>query len=188
MTPQLDDGDIYYQDEFIFNGVETTSELYPQLFTKISQHIPELFHNIKQKKASFIPQDHLKATYTKKINKIDGFLPWELIYHALKGNDYPMEKIKLLSLYNHFRNIPESNIRIPDFIYNAVRAFSPWPGIWTIIKVKNQKSKVKSDEKRMKILKVQLKNGGLVLDTVQLEGKNPVSFREFRNAYPQLFM
>ena len=53
------------------------------------------------------------------------------------------------------------------------RALDPWPGIWTII-----------NEKRLKILKLHLYEGKLVIDEVQLEGKNPTSFAQFSSAYP----
>ncbi|OGY18198.1 MAG: hypothetical protein A2900_05115 [Candidatus Chisholmbacteria bacterium RIFCSPLOWO2_01_FULL_50_28] len=81
-----------------------------------------------------------------------------------------------------------------DFLERAVRAFSPWPGIWTKVKVKSQKLKVKSEEKRMKILTAHLYpkpytpappagrlNPILILDQVQLEGKNPTSFSNIQN-------
>lgn len=59
------------------------------------------------------------------------------------------------------------------------RAFQPWPGIWTFIKLTS------SEQKRLKINKLHLENGELILDEVQLEGKNPVSWSEFKHAYPQ---
>jgi len=36
----------------------------------------------------------------------------------------------------------------------------------------------------MKILKSHIEEGKLVLDEVQLEGKNPVSWKQFKEAYP----
>ena len=56
------------------------------------------------------------------------------------------------------------------------RAFTPWPGIWTSITHD-------SIEKRLKILSLHLDNEKLVIDQVQLEGKNPVSWKEFSKAY-----
>ncbi|MFH1601554.1 MAG: methionyl-tRNA formyltransferase [Candidatus Shapirobacteria bacterium] len=52
------------------------------------------------------------------------------------------------------------------------RAYAPWPGIYTKIKIDNQ-------EKRLKILKTHLKEGRLIIDQVQLEGKKPISFSDF---------
>lgn len=55
-----------------------------------------------------------------------------------------------------------------------IRAMQPWPGAWTYL----------SNEKRLKLLKSHLENGKLILDEVQLEGKGPVSWKQFEEAYP----
>ena len=54
-----------------------------------------------------------------------------------------------------------------------IRAMQPWPGAWTLI-----------DGKRLKILQEHLENEKLVLDEVQLEGKNPVTYQQFKEGYP----
>lgn len=55
-----------------------------------------------------------------------------------------------------------------------MRAMAPWPGAWTKT----------SDGKRLKLLKAHLNGESLILDEVQLEGKNPVSYPQFEAAYP----
>ncbi len=60
----------------------------------------------------------------------------------------------------------------PSQIINKLRAFTPWPGIYTFYK-----------NKRLKIIKAHLANERLILDTVQLEGKRPISYQEFKNGY-----
>ncbi len=67
----------------------------------------------------------------------------------------PWEKIKLAI----------ENGKDTDRIDRKWRAFHPWPGLWTKVVVNNQ-------EKRMKILKLRLENHKLILDEIQLEGKN----------------
>ena len=62
----------------------------------------------------------------------------------------------------------------PVTIERKLRAYTPWPGIWTMV-----------DGKRLKILKAHLENEKLVLDEVQLEGKNPVPWKQFKDAYPK---
>ncbi len=54
------------------------------------------------------------------------------------------------------------------------RALLPWPGLWTMLPI---------PAKRLKILACKLTTNGLTLETVQLEGKNPVSYDEFARAY-----
>ena len=57
-------------------------------------------------------------------------------------------------------------------IERKFRAFHPWPGVWTLY-----------NKKRLKILKLHLDNEKLILDEVQLEGKKPVSWEQFKEAY-----
>jgi methionyl-tRNA formyltransferase len=56
-----------------------------------------------------------------------------------------------------------------------IRAMFPWPGAWTYL----------PNQKRLKLLKSHIENDKLVLDEVQLEGKLPVTMKQFDEAYPQ---
>jgi len=58
-----------------------------------------------------------------------------------------------------------------------IRAMHPWPGVWTYIEPAH---------KRLKIKKAHLEEDKLILDEVQLEGKDPVSFKQFKEGYPKL--
>lgn len=71
----------------------------------------------------------------------------------------------------------------PVEIEKLIRAAYSEPGAWTRIelKAKSEKSKVM----RLKILKARLEKGGLILDRVQLEGKNPVSWQQFQQGHPE---
>ncbi|MCL4382401.1 MAG: methionyl-tRNA formyltransferase [Patescibacteria group bacterium] len=70
-------------------------------------------------------------------------------------------------------------------IDRLVRAMIPWPGAFTYITL-NTKRQIPI-VKRLKILEthLSLNTKYLILDTVQLEGKNPVSWRQFKQAYPE---
>ncbi|MEX0587434.1 MAG: methionyl-tRNA formyltransferase, partial [Patescibacteria group bacterium] len=81
-------------------------------------------------------------------------------------------------------NWQENNIQIE----RMVRAFNPWPGVWTTVgemaeqldrELKNQRRQ----NLRLKVLQAHLENGTLSLDAVQVEGKNPTPFTEFLNGY-----
>lgn len=65
-----------------------------------------------------------------------------------------------------------------SYLERFIRAMSSWPGAWTEIKINNQ-------VKRLKILKAHLEENKLILDQVQLEGKNSVSFKQFKEGYPK---
>lgn len=66
--------------------------------------------------------------------------------------------------------------KTPQEAERFIRAMSPWPGAWT--KLENQK--------RLKLLKAHLEKNKLVLDEVQLEGKDPVSWKQFKEGYPNV--
>jgi methionyl-tRNA formyltransferase len=64
-------------------------------------------------------------------------------------------------------------------IERQIRAFYPWPGSYTIV-----------DNKRIKILKAGIekreKKFCLAVKELQVEGKKPISFEDFKRGYPNL--
>ncbi len=58
-----------------------------------------------------------------------------------------------------------------------MRAMQPWPVAWTKVKI------AEDNEVRIKLLKAHLEDSKLVLDEVQMEGKTPVSWKQFKEAY-----
>lgn len=58
----------------------------------------------------------------------------------------------------------------PEVIDRMIRAYYPWPGVWTTTRIKNQ-------EVRIKLLPGQ---------RLQIEGKKPVSIKDFINGYPEI--
>ena len=91
---------------------------------------------------------------------------------------------KLISKEDGKVNWSDSNIRIE----RMVRAYRPWPGVWTTVgemaeqidrELKNQRHK----NLRLKILQTHGENGTISLDLVQVEGKNPISFADFTKGY-----
>lgn len=68
-----------------------------------------------------------------------------------------------------------------DYQERFVRAMFPWPGAFTNVKLRMDNGELK----RLKVLKAYLKNGKLILDQVQLEGKKPVTWKQFLEGYPQ---
>ena len=60
-----------------------------------------------------------------------------------------------------------------------IRAMHPWPGAWTEMEIKGKK-------KRLKILQAHLEANKLILDQVQLEGKKPVTWKQFQEGYPNI--
>lgn len=65
-------------------------------------------------------------------------------------------------------------------IFRLYRAYHPWPGIWTILRIKNK-------ELRIKLLDVEFLNGKLKITNLQPEGKKPMGMEEFTRGY-KLFL
>jgi methionyl-tRNA formyltransferase len=76
-------------------------------------------------------------------------------------------------------------INAERFISEAVeaerffRAMQPWPGAWTFVRI----SPTDTKDRRLKILKAHIEEGKLLLDEVQLEGKLPTTWKQFKEGY-----
>lgn len=66
----------------------------------------------------------------------------------------------------HWNNSPEE-------IERRIRAFTPWPGCYTII-----------DDLRIKILEAHIEDGRLIIDRVQPAGKKAMSYDDFIKGHP----
>lgn len=103
----------------------------------------------------------------------------DLIPNYLKGkikikkqNEKEATFTKVLTREDGFIHLKE---KTPKEAERFIRAMNPWPGAWT--RLENQK--------RLKLLKAHLEEGKLILDEVQLEGKDPVSWKQFKKGYPK---
>jgi methionyl-tRNA formyltransferase len=60
-----------------------------------------------------------------------------------------------------------------------VRAMLPWPVAWTTLRLSETDTKIR----RLKIHRTHIDDGKLVLDEVQLEGKDKVTWKQFKEGY-----
>ena len=67
----------------------------------------------------------------------------------------------------------------PEEAERFVRAMQPWPGAWTLLRL----SATEEQAKRLKIHQAHIEDGKLVLDEVQLEGKEKVTWKRFSDGY-----
>jgi len=69
-------------------------------------------------------------------------------------------------------------------IFRKYRAFLPWPGLWTLLRPAKPGFREQAvNEKRLKILAAHVENNKLILDSVQLEGKTPIGWKQFVRSY-----
>jgi methionyl-tRNA formyltransferase len=58
-----------------------------------------------------------------------------------------------------------------DVIDRMIRAYFPWPGVWTTIRIMNKELRIKFLPNKM----------------LQVEGKKPINLKDFQNGYPDVF-
>ncbi len=132
---------------------DTNETLRNRLFEKSAKFLIDLIPNYLTGKIKLKPQDETQATITKIIDKDDGYVSPAMLTHKKAETAIKIERM--------------------------VRAYKPWPGIYTHVTIDGV-------EKRLKILKAHIENEKLVLDRVQLEGKKTVEFEQFKLGYPDM--
>ena len=178
LDEKMDHGPILAQQEFSIFNFQFSKPTFPELRDKLAELGAELLiKTIPQwveGKIQAIPQDDSRATYTKIFAKEDGKIDW----------NRPAEEIEC-----------------------QMRAFTPWPGTFTVFKGHNLKIlKVAVFNRNLvqnlvgpsfpklgptkftpgtvfltedKKLAIQCGEGALVIEELQLEGKKPMSSKEF---------
>ncbi len=171
---KLDHGKIVsqFKDEVLPD--DTAGSLRDRLFKRSAEVLATLIPSYMTGKICPREQDHKKATIARTIKKEDAFIPLEYIKACLKGKTAKDKwEIKFMGDFSLKYS--------PVNIHNFIRAMQPWPGAWTKVKIKNE-------ELRMKIINSHIEDSPnndkfLVIDTIQLEGKNPVSWKQFEEVY-----
>ncbi len=179
MDTKVDHGPLLATVEIILKGDENAPELLLKLFTSGAEMIPTVIRNLDSKsltcntaiienndsKDKFdyklyyppLEQDHSQNSYTRRLERDSGRIDWS---------------------------------KTPEDIERMVRAYSGWPGTWTTVeelrssKLKVQSAKCKVDSRSVKILRAHLGDKGeLIIDQLQIEGKNTISWEEFARGY-----
>ena len=155
MDEKLDHGPIISQKETEI----LPKERHPELAKRLSDLGYELFKKAVSEFVSHensIPmkdQNDSKATFTKTFTKQDGFT------QAADFSEKPKE------------------------VFNRFRGLYPWPGLWTLLRLKASEGQAKKVEKRLKITDMDLIDGKIVIKKVQLEGKKETDYSSFCKAY-----
>lgn len=168
ITDVFDSGAIVAQKKFPVTSNEMPDTLRTMLFTKGAELLVEILEQYMQGSLSPILQQESSATVARKVTREDGYVPWNLVVSAIEGTDILRERRTGL-----MQSIQEP---LPQAIIRLYRALHPWPGIWTTI----QRTGV---EKRVKLVSLHQADGKVSIDTVQLEGKTPVNWKTFYEAY-----
>lgn len=168
LTEKVDAGDILKQEEIEIGKTETYLELSKRLSEISARLLVETVPLLIAGKIEAKKQDESQATFCQMIKKEDGKINWK----------------------DEARNI-----------YNRFRAFESWPGIFsfwenggkklrlklnTISLDKNAKENNFENGKVFKeddCIKVKTGKGNIILEEIQLEGKNKMSVEDFVRGY-----
>lgn len=139
---------------------------------------------ITQFKEDILPDDNMQSLRDRIFAKSANVLT-EMLEPYIQGkirpkkqNDDEASFTKLLKKEDGLININEKE---PVEIDRFIRGMSPWPCAWTFVKLNPEDD----TRKRLKLLKSHIDGEKLVLDEVQLEGKGPVTFKQFKEGYPK---
>ncbi len=139
MDAKMDHGPIVSTMEISLSGQEDFLELINKLFRAGAELLVKIIPDYLAGKVPLKEQNHEEATFTKLLKREDGFF------------DLPAGR----------QELTPSELEQLD---RMIRAYSPWPGVWT-----------KWKERIVKFLPSEM---------VQIEGKKPVTWKVFLNGYP----
>ena len=180
MTDKIDSGPVLSQHKLLINS-QTRPELEKRLIELSYMMLKDLLAKlVDHEKIEYAPQDENKATQTRLINKEDGFISKELIQKALNNENLSLQELPILvkeyrKTYLELEKARSFSASI--MINNFFRGLFPWPGIWTTVTTKKGSKRLKINSLRINEEKK------FEVGQVQLEGKKPVSFKIFNNAY-----
>lgn len=169
MDDQLDHGSIIANDKLLLTKNETIETLTKKLAELGAELLVKTIPKWVNKEINAQPQDDSMATFTKTIEKEDGRINWR---------------------------------KSAEEIERMIEAYNPWPGVYARLKIKNDKFKflriikvsvLRTEDKKepgmvflteKKGLAIACDNNAIVLEKVQLEGKNIMDTKSFLNGYP----
>jgi methionyl-tRNA formyltransferase len=194
ISDKFDQGKIIACQKIDLTGNENPDTLRTYLFELGAKLLTSTLDDYLDGKIISQSQNIESSSYARKLTRDDGYIPWEIIIGALGEMDYSAleqySNLALIASLNKQKIYISDRVTSRQLIERMYRALTPWPGIWTTISIKGPVSGlpageagIKENKKRLKILKLHQSGNQLVIDQVQLEGKNPVDFKQFQKAY-----
>lgn len=153
LDEELDHGPILEQEKEKISSTDTTASLHDKLFVKGTKMLEKIIPGYLQGKIKLQEQQHEDASFT------DRNLTRENGYFDIEN---PPQKEKLDRM---------------------IRAYYPWPTVWTKIRIKNQESRIKFLPAPSSLRAREA--GEAIPYLIQVEGKKPVSIKDFLNGYPE---
>ena len=154
ISEELDTGPVSNIFKIELNKKNNTQEISEKLSLLASEKILDVVDDVLDNKAKFIDQDHSKATYAKKIQKVEGKIDWN------ENAD------KIIGKINGLYPFPGA-----FFIYNGER--------YKILKAEKSYTKGKAGNIISEDFEICCGEGSLKVLTIQREGKRVQQISEF---------
>lgn len=155
----------------ILNGGEKTGVTIIKLDSEVD-HGPIL----AQKEVSISPSDNAQTLY-EKLFKVGAELLHQNLNKYIKGEIKPSEQDHSKATVTRLLTREDGRVDISKIkdqkskikLKRMIRAYYPWPGTWSELRIKNKELRIKflPDKK------------------IQVEGKKPMSYKDFLNGYPE---
>ncbi len=160
------------RDVSIGAGASTAESLTPLLFQVGAELLKETIPGWVNGDIEPKPQDHSKATYTKKLERVDGQVDWEISAQNLE------RRLRAFTpwpgLFTHWQGRILKLIAVTPIEAGHGGATGPRDPVGLVVPLDENDSCVGIVTGR----------GVLALNIVQIEGKRPVSSEEFARGYP----
>lgn len=185
LSEEFDKGKLVAQKKVPIRDSDYPDPLRSTLFSIGAELLVTTLKEIKGDSFEHTVTNQEVSSYARKFSRTDGYMPWELLQSAMSTESHEtiqqFAAVPLVRDYLKFTIAHETEPPIGIILERFFRALSPWPGMWTQLPITSGDTIV---EKRLKILSCTLSaKGELRLNTVQLEGKTPVPFTQFKAAY-----
>ncbi|MEK7450944.1 MAG: methionyl-tRNA formyltransferase [Patescibacteria group bacterium] len=153
---EVDHGPILAQEKVLISPSDTAQILYEKLFKIGAELLHQNLNKYIKGELKLSEQDHSKATFTKLLTREDGFF----------DIDNPPSK---------------------DILDRMIRAYYPWPGVWTNVQISTPNKQQLTTNKKLEVIsqKLEVRIKFLPGNLIQVEGKKPMSYKDFLNGYPE---
>jgi len=173
---QMDHGPIVSQFKENITETDTLGSLRENLFARASEVLATLIPPYLQGKIKIREQEHKQATYTSLVKKEHGFIPPAFVHKIITSK--PVSAKWPIPFIKDFSEKPSAQM-----LDTFIRALNPWPVAWSEVRLYP-----KGPIKRLKIFSAHIDKKSknlLILDEVQLEGKNTTTYEEYTRGYPK---
>ena len=188
MDDEFDTGKIITRKSIPIAEDDSRERLYKKLYNLAGALAVEILPELADVAFATRQPEILTEIYAKRLNRSNGFVPWSAVNKAMGGvkivgDDFDGTTNNLWAQVIDYligqRKQKESQMFFVSLIERAVRAFYGFPGLWTRIETSNKKQGTRKT--RMKLLEAHVEGERLVLDKVQIEGKEISTFNEAKS-------